>query len=116
MDSCLKEHIFPSHTLQCPVCHRIVYARDIVKHHWIPKKWKKSNNHHIIEMCNTCHRFIHTIIPVEHISHYPTPESFQRLPEFRAYLDYIATVHHPHTIPLKKLIPTLSFFQRNNIT
>lgn len=96
----------PTALVQCLVCLRFVYQRDIIHHHWQPQ-YKEGKNCHIIEMCNTCHQFIHKIIPIENINEYTTPESFQKNPEFQKYLKFISTINHPHNIPLKKLMKKL---------
>lgn len=97
---------------KCPLCKRQVYERDMVYHHWIPKSTlKKENikdkNHYTLRICDTCHKFLHYVIPIEEICHYNSIELLQNCEQMKAYLQYIQTIRHPHRLKLKKLIEKL---------
>ncbi|MCS7317591.1 MAG: hypothetical protein NZZ41_04670 [Candidatus Dojkabacteria bacterium] len=87
----------------CPLCKRVVYSRDMVNHHWLPKSKKRKRNGNTLRICDTCHRVIHFLIPVEYIHYFPSIESLQNLSELQPYFQYIQTLDHPHKIPIKKI-------------
>ena len=73
--------------VRCPVCRRMVLARNMAKHHVVPK----SRGGRGIELvCRTCHRQIHALFSNRQLAQLETLAELRRDPAMREFLRWVA--------------------------
>jgi hypothetical protein len=90
------------------MCKRDVHSVHITIHHYVPK-CRGGTLQDTLQLCLTCHSFLHFCIPIDEVDKYDTYEKIADNEKFKTYLKLVEKILHPNIIKVKKLKKILNY-------